>query len=149
MRKKRPRPSGYEAEGFLCGPGDRPSRKKPSAKDAAEEWVRPDASRERMQNEIAAAKPRALTTKAQAGQEAAAAAAKQRLVASAPAGRRRQAERDVERAVNGTLAAKEMQQSDESQDDWDPPSGEGAGGPRRARAAAAPGEAAADLRGAR
>ena len=125
VRKKRPRPSGYEAEGFLCGPGDRPSRKKPSAKDAAEEWVRPDASRERMQNEIAAAKPRALTTKAQAGQEAAAAAAKQRLVASAPAGKRarRQAERDVERAVNGTLAAKEMQQSDESQDDWEPPSG--------------------------
>ena len=69
VRKKRPRPSGYEAEGFLCGPGDRPSRKKPSAKDAAEEW-------ERMQNEIAAAKPRALTTKAQAGQEAAVAAAR-------------------------------------------------------------------------
>ena len=123
MRKKRPRPSGYEAEGFLCGPGDRPSRKKPSAKDAAEEWVRPDASRERMQNEIAAAKPRALTTKAQSGQEAAAAAAKQRLVASAPPRMRRQAEMDVERAVNGTLAAKAMRQSSEPEDSWDPPSG--------------------------
>eukprot|EP01045_Picozoa_sp_COSAG04_P025353 COSAG04_NODE_3313_length_2945_cov_1.987351_1_plen_801_part_10 len=123
VRKKRPRPSGYEAEGFLCGPAERKSRKKPRAKDAAEEWVRPDASRQRMENEIAAAKPRALATKAQAGQEAAAAAAKQRLVASAPARLRRQAEKDVERAVNGTLAAKEMQQSDESQDSWEPPSG--------------------------
>ena len=68
VKRKRERPSGYAAEGFLCGPGDKPSQAKKTAR--AEEWVRPDASRERMQNEIAAAKPRALTTKAQAGQEA-------------------------------------------------------------------------------
>ena len=121
VKRKRERPSGYAAEGFLCGPGDKPSQAKKKAR--AEEWVRPDASRERMQNEIAAAKPRAITTKAQAGQEAAVAAAKQRLVASAPAAKRRRAEMDVERAVNGTLAAKAMRQSSEPEDSWDPPSG--------------------------
>ena len=42
VKRKRERPSGYAAEGFLCGPGDKPSQAKKKAR--AEEWVRPDAS---------------------------------------------------------------------------------------------------------
>ena len=99
---------GYQAEGFLCGAGDRAPahrpRRQPTA-GATVEWVIPDAPLERMDLENIAGSHRSLQQRAAAGLEAAAQAAASKVVSSVPAGSRPAVAKQVAKVQQKAKAA--------------------------------------------
>ena len=93
LHRKRQPPTGYGAEGFLCGSSARsrapatPQRLTISG-GVSTEWVKPDASLARMEEELTGSSHRSLLQRAAAGHDAAVKVAAEQLVKTVPVDQR-------------------------------------------------------------